>query len=128
MKRIFSCASFSNLFFLSSVLHALLAPWPRRELVSQLVYREAGQIFQREGAAGEPPPLRRVIGSPSHAVTQEDVKARESRKKLIRKVKLHFLLPFLSWRDELALFTASVQCKTYFLFLFTPRKVRAQPL
>ncbi|XP_050693505.1 uncharacterized protein LOC126984154 isoform X2 [Eriocheir sinensis] len=58
----------------------------KRELVSQLVYREAGQIFQREGAVGEPPPLRRVIGSPSNTVTQDDLRARESRKKLIRKI------------------------------------------
>lgn len=61
---------------------------PRRELVSQLVYREAGQIFQREGAAGEPPPLRRMIAAPTRTVTEEDLKTQESRKRLIRKVKL----------------------------------------
>ncbi|KAK8394399.1 hypothetical protein O3P69_006529 [Scylla paramamosain] len=58
----------------------------RRELVSQLVYREAGQIFQREGAAGEPPPLRRMITAPTHTVTEEDLKIQESRKRLIRKI------------------------------------------
>ena len=60
----------------------------RRELVSQLVYREAGQIFQREGAAGEPPPLGHLVKAPTRTVTQEDLRMHESRKRLIRKVKL----------------------------------------
>nr|XP_045611034.1 uncharacterized protein LOC123766162 isoform X2 [Procambarus clarkii] len=58
----------------------------RRELVSQLVYREAGQIFQREGGVGEPRPLRRVIGSPTHSVTQDDLMTRQSKERLIRKI------------------------------------------
>lgn len=78
----------------------------RRELVSQLVYREAGQIFQREGAAGEPPPLRRMIRAPTRAVTQEDLRTQESRKRLIRKVKLQSaFLQFPKRLGRLSLFT-----------------------
>lgn len=90
-----------------------------------MLYREGGQIFQREGAAGEPPPLRRVIGTNLPTVAQEDVRTRESRKKLIRKVKLYFLLPFLSRCDELSLFTDFVHRKTPFSS-FLPTKQRTQ--
>ncbi|KAK8752585.1 hypothetical protein OTU49_006400, partial [Cherax quadricarinatus] len=58
----------------------------RRELVSQLVYREAGQIFQREGGAGEPRPMRKVVGTPDPLVPKEDLRTRESKQRLFRKI------------------------------------------
>ncbi|XP_071522962.1 uncharacterized protein [Panulirus ornatus] len=58
----------------------------RRELVSQLVYREAGQIFQRGGGAGEPRPLRRVTGSPARHVIKADPQTHESKQRLVKKI------------------------------------------
>ncbi|KAK3859687.1 hypothetical protein Pcinc_034218 [Petrolisthes cinctipes] len=58
----------------------------RRELVSRLVYRSHGLIFPREGAAGEPPHVRRVIGSPTRDVSQPETRNDEARDRLVRKV------------------------------------------
>ncbi|KAK4312471.1 hypothetical protein Pmani_016064 [Petrolisthes manimaculis] len=57
----------------------------RRELVSRLVYRSHGLIFPREGAAGEPPHVRRVIGSPTKDVSQPETRNDEARDRLVRK-------------------------------------------
>ncbi|XP_042857708.1 uncharacterized protein LOC122243995 [Penaeus japonicus] len=58
----------------------------RRELVSQLLYIEGGQIFIRRGGASEPRPLRPVIGSPSRDVIKADPRHWESKQKLLNKV------------------------------------------
>ncbi|XP_069976629.1 uncharacterized protein [Penaeus vannamei] len=57
-----------------------------RELVSQLLYIEGGQIFIRKGGASEPRPLRPVIGSPVRDVIRADPRHYESKQKLLNKI------------------------------------------